>query len=156
MIAYIALGSNLGDRLKNIAEGMARLAKLGQTTPSPLIMECGDESGMGPPYLNTAARLDNHLVCPRALLEECLRIEIACGRDRSLPPNSPRTLDIDLISVDGWSGSWEWTAPKGLEIVSPRLTLILPHPRAGLRDFVIKPLEALGETIPASRQPLRD
>jgi 2-amino-4-hydroxy-6-hydroxymethyldihydropteridine diphosphokinase len=143
LIAYIALGSNLGDRLKNISFGLGALAELGQVAASPLVLETADESGIGPPYLNTAARLDAHISDPCLLLEECLRIEIACGRDRSLPPNSPRELDLDLITADGWQGKWEWAAPEDLLQLGPFLTLILPHPRAESRDFVMEPLKAI-------------
>ncbi|MDR1841312.1 MAG: 2-amino-4-hydroxy-6-hydroxymethyldihydropteridine diphosphokinase [Holophagales bacterium] len=140
---YIALGSNLGDRPKNIAFGVSELKKFGDLAPSPLTVESEDESGIGPPYLNTVVKLDAHISDPRALLEECLRIEIACGRNRALPPNSPRTLDLDLIVADGWQGVWEWDAPGDLLALGPKLTLILPHPRAKYREFVMKPLRAI-------------
>jgi 2-amino-4-hydroxy-6-hydroxymethyldihydropteridine diphosphokinase len=146
LIAYIALGSNLGDRLKNISYGVEALAKLGQVAESPLVLETADEAGIGPPYLNTVARLDAHIADPRALLEECLRIELACGRDRSLPPNSPRELDLDLIMAEGWQGNWEWAAPDDLLQLGPSLTLVLPHPRANSRDFVMEPLRAMSVT----------
>lgn len=142
MIAFIALGSNLGDRRKNIAAGMAGLERLGRATPSPLIVETEDESGVGPPYLNTVAKLDTS-IGPCALLEECLRIELACGRDRALPSGSPRTLDLDLIMAEGCNGSWEWGAPDDLSQIGRTLTLVLPHPRAVSRKFVMEPLEAL-------------
>ena len=142
-LTYIALGSNLGDRSKNISAGISELTKLGQLTPSPLVIETDDESGIGPPYLNTVVKLVTHIKDPRILLEECLRIELACGRDRTLAPNSPRTLDLDLVAADGWRGNWEWDTPNDLIQLGPKLTLILPHPRARFRDFVIKPLDAL-------------
>jgi 2-amino-4-hydroxy-6-hydroxymethyldihydropteridine diphosphokinase len=111
-----------------------------------MTIETEDESGIGPAYLNTVIRLDTPIADPRALLEECLRIEIAAGRDRALPRNSPRELDLDLIIAEGWRGHWEWDAPKDLRDLpqlGPRLTLDLPHPRAAHRDFVLGPLEAL-------------
>ena len=157
MIAHIALGSNLGDRSKNISIGISELAKLGQLTPSPLITETDDESGLGPPYLNTVVKLDTHIADPRTLIEECLRIELACGRNRALPPNSPRTLDLDLVMADGWRGKWEWDTPMDLlqlaPQLGPKLALILPHPRAKLRDFVMKPLEALKLVVPPGLEP---
>jgi 2-amino-4-hydroxy-6-hydroxymethyldihydropteridine diphosphokinase len=143
LIAFIAIGSNLGDRRKNIATGIAHLERLGRVTPSSLTIETEDESGIGPPYLNTFAKLDTHIPDPCALLEECLRIELACGRDRALPHGSPRTLDLDLAMVDGMSGEWEWGAPKDLSQLGGTLTLTLPHPRAKSRKFVMEPLKAL-------------
>ncbi|MDR0499377.1 MAG: 2-amino-4-hydroxy-6-hydroxymethyldihydropteridine diphosphokinase [Holophagales bacterium] len=143
MIAYVALGSNLGNRSKNISFGISELCKLGRLTCSPLVIESEDESGIGPPYLNTVIKLDACIADPRVLLEECLRTELACGRDRTLPPNSPRVLDLDLIAAEGWLGNWEWDAPGDLFQIGPKLTLILPHPRAEFREFVMKPLKAL-------------
>jgi 2-amino-4-hydroxy-6-hydroxymethyldihydropteridine diphosphokinase len=146
MIAYIALGSNSGDRPKNISSGVSELRKLGQLTPSPLIIETDDESGVGPPYLNTVIKLDAHIDDPRILLEECLRMELVCGRDRTLPPNSPRTLDLDLIAAKGWLGNWVWDTPDDLLQLGPTLTLTLPHPRATSREFVMEPLKAIEQS----------
>jgi 2-amino-4-hydroxy-6-hydroxymethyldihydropteridine diphosphokinase len=145
--AYIALGSNLGDRPGNIAFGLRRLAALGRVTASPLTVEADDEAGLGPPYLNTAARLETGIDDPRRLLEECLRIELECGRARPAPPNSPRTLDLDLAAVEGLRGEWEWGAPADLLCLGPRLALALPHPRAGARGFVAGPLAAIAPDI---------
>lgn len=143
MIVYIALGSNLGDRSNNISFGISELGGLGKLTHSPLMIETDDEYGIGPPYLNTVIKLDAQIADPRILLEQCLRIELACGRDRALPPNSPRTLDLDLIKAEGWDGTWEWNTPNDLLQLGTTLTLILPHPRAESREFVMKPLMAL-------------
>jgi len=143
--AYIAVGSNLGDRSENISFGISKLAKLGNITQSPLTLETESVTGVGPPYLNTVVKLDTNIPNPPALLEECLRIELACGRNRDLPSNSPRTLDLDLIMADGWQGVWEWDTPNDLLALGPKLNLILPHPRAMYRDFVMKPLKAISE-----------
>jgi 2-amino-4-hydroxy-6-hydroxymethyldihydropteridine diphosphokinase len=146
LIAYIALGSNLGDRQKNISAGIKMLSALGKVTLSPLTVETEDELGMGPAYLNTVIELDTAMADPCALLEECLRIEIAAGRGRALPRNPARELDLDLIMVEGRRGHWEWDAPKDLRDLPQlgvRLTLDLPHPRAAQRDFVLGPLKAL-------------
>ena len=147
MIAFVALGSNLGNRSNNLAMGIRHLAGLGKVTVSPVVMETEDESGTGPAYLNTVAKLDTAIPDPMALLEECLRIELECGRDRALPPNAPRPLDLDLITAAGWGGEWHWEAPADLVCVAPRITLIMPHPRAKLREFVMVPLAALGADI---------
>ena len=141
--AYIALGSNIGDRQKHIGLGISWLEKIGRITPSPLIVETNDESGLGPPYLNTVVELDTPIPDPKRLLEECLRIELACGRERPDAPNAPRALDLDLIIVDGWIGNLEWDTPDDLLCLGPLLTLTLPHPRAGQRAFVQEPLKAL-------------
>lgn len=144
MIAIIALGSNLGDRCANISAGLSALTELGHVTPSPHILETPDESGLGPDYLNTVAMLNSALENPRSLLEDLLRIELRLGRERNLGRNTPRTLDLDLVEVQGWVGQWDWPTPKDLtSVFGPSLNLELPHPRASARLFVTKPLKAL-------------
>jgi 2-amino-4-hydroxy-6-hydroxymethyldihydropteridine diphosphokinase len=144
MIAIIALGSNLGDRQAHLNAALAGLRELGTVTPSPLVMETPDESGRGPAYLNTVARL----VAPgrdfRRLLEELLRLEVRLGRDRLEGKNAPRTVDLDLIAVDGRAGTWAWGTPEDLAPhLGSELRLELPHPRAPSRAFVMEPWQAL-------------
>ncbi len=146
MIAVIALGSNLGDRAKNLAAGLAALRELGMVTPSPKVMETPDESGRGPAYLNTVAILDTPEADPRRLLETLLRLELRLGRDRSAGRNAPRTLDLDLITTDGGKGDWTWATPADLApTLGPELHLELPHPRAFNRPFVLEPWRALSD-----------
>jgi 2-amino-4-hydroxy-6-hydroxymethyldihydropteridine diphosphokinase len=144
MRALIALGSNLGDRAANLQAGLAGLRKLGPLSPSPQVMETPDESGLGPSYLNTVALVDTAEEDPRRLLEALFRIELAQGRDRGAGRNAPRTLDLDLIAIDGLCGSWRWPRPGDLSVPWDVLELKLPHPRARARDFVMEPIRALG------------
>jgi 2-amino-4-hydroxy-6-hydroxymethyldihydropteridine diphosphokinase len=134
--SIVALGSNLGDRAGNLRAGLAALAALGPLFPSPMLMETPDESGIGPDYLNTVALLDSSHTNPVALLEELLRIEARLGRDRRAGRNAPRSLDLDLIAVEGQQGTWPGSTEPG-----PHLQL--PHPRAKGRAFVLEPLRAL-------------
>ena len=143
MRIIVALGANLGDRRANLAQGLAALESLGAVVPSPLILETQDESGQGPDYLNTVAQVETELDSPCRILEELLRIELKLGRDRSVGRNAPRTLDLDLIEVEGQSGNWRWPAPQDLRMLGEELTLELPHPRAEARPFVQEPLRAL-------------
>lgn len=147
MRAIVALGSNLGDRAAHLQSGLGALAALGTIVPSPLTVETADESGTGPDYLNSVALLDAPPADPRRLLEAMLRIELILGRDRSRGRNAPRTLDLDLITVEGWQGQWHWPAPPDLAGLGPELSLELPHPRAQGRDFVLAPLEALVRSL---------
>jgi len=142
--AIIALGSNLGDRASHLEAGLAGLRSLGAVTPSPLVMETPDESGLGPAYLNTVALLASEESDPRRLLEALFRIELVQGRDRSAGRNAPRTLDLDIIAVEGMRGSWHWPRPEGLAVPWEELALNLPHPRAHQRNFVVEPIRALG------------
>lgn len=146
MIAIVALGSNLGDRRAHLEAGLGALGTLGAVTASPLVMETPDESGRGPAYLNTVARLVTEEGDPRRLLESLLRLERAQGRDRSAGRNAPRTLDLDLITTDGPKGRWTWETPEDLrEALGPVLELELPHPRAFARPFVLEPWRALDD-----------
>ena len=144
MRSLVALGSNLGDRRASLEAGLAALARLGAVAPSPLWPSTPDESGRGPDYLNTVALLETAEEDPRALLEDLLRAELRLGRDRSQGRNAPRTLDLDLIAVEGAEGFWRWPAPADLAVLGPELTLELPHPRARTRPFVTEPARALG------------
>jgi 2-amino-4-hydroxy-6-hydroxymethyldihydropteridine diphosphokinase len=147
MRSIVALGSNLGDRRLNLEQGLAALGRLGATTVSPLWLETPDESGRGPDYLNTVALLEAPFQDPRPLLEALLRAELALGRDRSQGDNAPRTLDLDLIAIQGLEGHWQWPAPADLRVLGAELHLDLPHPRARRRLFVMQPLRALGLNI---------
>jgi len=144
MLALVALGSNLGDRRASLEAGLAALAGLGAVTPSPLWPETPDETGTGPAYLNTVALLATAETEPSRLLEALLRAELALGRDRTAGRNAPRTLDLDLIAVEGVEGAWRWPAPADLALLGATLTLELPHPRARRRPFVMEPARALG------------
>ena len=144
MKVLVALGSNLGDRRAHLEQGLEALRRLGPTTPSPLWMETPDEAGLGPDSLNTVAALEVASPDPRPLLEALLRAELRLGRDRTLGPNQPRTLDLDLSAAEGLQGRWRWPAPPDLSLLGPELTLELPHPRATQRPFVLEPMKALG------------
>ena len=149
MIALVALGSNLGDRQAHLAAALAGLREMGTVTPSPLVMETPDESGRGPAYLNTVVRLETPGRDFRRLLEALLRLELRLGRDRAEGRNAPRTLDLDLIAVDGREGSWAWATPEDLAPhLGAELHLELPHPRATARPFVLEPWKALDQMDP--------
>jgi len=145
MKTVIDLGSNLGDRRAHLDAGLAALRTLGTVVPSPLVMETPDESGRGPAYLNTVAILVTEETDPCHLLESLLRLELMEGRDRNAGRNAPRTLDLDLITTDGSSGSWNWETPEDLRILGSSLSLELPHPRAFNRPFVLEPWRALSD-----------
>jgi 2-amino-4-hydroxy-6-hydroxymethyldihydropteridine diphosphokinase len=88
----------------------------------------------GPPFLNGVALVSTRLE-PREVLQALLRIERRFGRDRG-QPNAPRTLDLDLIAY----GRAAVDEPG----------LVLPHPRAADRRFVMGPL---AEIAPEWRHP---
>lgn len=142
----VALGSNLGDRLEHLRQGVTRLereararelrkSRVYDTDP------VGGPQGQ-PPYLNAVVAFHSALE-PQHLLELLLDIERREGRVR-LEPSGPRTLDLDLLLCDD------------LRLEQPALTV--PHPRLHLRAFVLAPLAdvapawivpGLGQTVSA-------
>ena len=120
--AYIALGSNLGDRAGHLAAARAALAGLPGTTlvAASAVEETAPLGGMPqPPYLNQMVELDTRL-SPRELLEACQAIERARGRVRAEHWGA-RTLDLDIVQY----GRERVTEPD----------LIIPHPELPNRDF---------------------
>ena len=121
-IAYVALGSNLGDRDAHLARGRDALAAIPR---SRVIAESTIEetAPLGPvdqdEYLNQMVALETEL-SPRELLSQLQRIEQAAGRTREVRWG-PRTLDLDIVRYE------TQTASDG--------DLVVPHPAAGARDF---------------------
>ena len=121
-VAYVALGSNLGDRHAYFARARAALAALPK---SRVIAESSIEETppLGPSdqpqYLNQMIALETELA-PRELLEELLRIEREEGRRRDVRWG-PRTLDLDIVRYEKQTAS------------DPDLTV--PHPEIANRDF---------------------
>lgn len=127
-LAYVGLGSNLGDRerlIRDAAEliGARRLSSLIETEP------WGYENQ--PPFLNAAAELDTALT-PRQLLDHLLDVERRLGRERIGHRWGPRTIDLDLLLY-------------GDEVVDEP-GLVVPHPRLLEREFALRPL---AELVPA-------
>lgn len=125
--AYIALGSNLGDREKNL-DGALRM--LGETegisvTRTSSFIET-DPVGYTdqPDFLNAVTEIATTLP-PHALLARCNAIEQALHRKR-LIHWGPRTIDLDIILYG--------------DLVMEDQTLTIPHPRMEEREFVLRPL----------------
>jgi 2-amino-4-hydroxy-6-hydroxymethyldihydropteridine diphosphokinase len=141
--AYLALGSNLGDRAANISAALTRLEDSGVrvTARSPLYETDPVTADPQPLYLNGAARVETTLAADE-LLALCLAVERSLGRER--PPGAlspaPRPIDLDLLLY-------------GDQVVS-RPTLIVPHPRLLERPFVLIPLADVA--TPGLRHPVTD
>jgi 2-amino-4-hydroxy-6-hydroxymethyldihydropteridine diphosphokinase len=128
--AYVALGSNLGDRAGHLAAAREALAKLPDTevVAASAVEETAPLAGMTqPPYLNQMVLLETRLT-PRELLEACQAIERARGRVRG-ERWGPRTLDVDIVRY----GRRRVTEPD----------LIIPHPELPNRDFWLRELAEL-------------
>ena len=99
-IAYIALGSNLGDRRARINAAIVALRNHSDIEVIA-VSDTIETEPVGPAgqsrYLNAAAQLRSTL-SPRELLDACLAVEHGLGRDRSTATRwGPRTIDIDLL-----------------------------------------------------------
>ena len=123
MKIVLGLGTNLGDREDNLAQGLDRIEKLPKTQVLALSnvyetepFDVPDEQGA---YLNCCVLLETQLE-PQALLDKCLTIEKALGRVRK-SYHGARTLDIDLLIGEGVH------LPDGDPDPAPS-----PHPGAGL------------------------
>jgi 2-amino-4-hydroxy-6-hydroxymethyldihydropteridine diphosphokinase len=134
-LTIVALGSNLGDSRKIILNAMARLrnfsdgpmltSSLWDTSP----VNCPPDS---PKFVNAVAGLiPKENETPESLLKKLRGLENEFGRAPKTVLNEPRPLDLDLIVF----GNEIRNSPE----------LILPHPRAHLRQFVLLPL---GEIAP--------
>jgi|SRR5579859_959006 len=137
--AYIALGSNLGNRAKTLAAAKDRLKRLGRVEACSSLYET-EPVGFHeqPAFLNAVLALETELD-PLSLLHELLQIERELGRDRSQGvPSGPRTLDLDLLLM-------------GDRVVATK-ELTLPHPALARRRFVLAPL---AEIAPLLRHPQR-
>jgi 2-amino-4-hydroxy-6-hydroxymethyldihydropteridine diphosphokinase len=125
--AYIALGSNLGDRPGNLllaVRGMmeaamcvTRLSSIYETEPVSELEQ--------PPFLNMVAEIGTPLPAPEQVMARLLRIEYLLGRVRDLK-DGPRTIDLDLLLYGDVHSDTEF--------------LRLPHPRLHERRFVLEPL----------------
>lgn len=124
--AYLALGSNLGDRLGQMQAALDRLVKQGLVVRavSPVYENRAVGMGEAEPFLNAVAGIETSLK-PLALLDLCLEVERQLGRIRT-GAWAPRTIDLDIVAYGD------------LELSEERLHL--PHPRIEERDFVLYPL----------------
>ena len=126
--AYLAIGSNLGNKISNIEITKFELEKYKIKiikSSSNYISESWPDASM-PNYINIVIKIKTSLE-PLELLKTCNLIELKLGRVR-LKKNAPRTCDIDIIDYDK-------------KILNEKNSqLILPHPRMSKRNFVLLPL----------------
>jgi 2-amino-4-hydroxy-6-hydroxymethyldihydropteridine diphosphokinase len=128
--AILSIGSNLGDRyarlrqaVEQLGESVALVSGVYETPP------WGDTEQ--PPYLNAVVFVVDPLAEPTDWLGRARAAEMAAGRVRDPARRfGPRTLDVDVIGV--------W-ADDGTPVRSDDPELMLPHPRAHQRAFVLKP-----------------
>jgi 2-amino-4-hydroxy-6-hydroxymethyldihydropteridine diphosphokinase len=130
VVAYLGLGSNLGDRIFYLCQAakdleipdhlrIARVSGIYETEPL--------HNPAQPDYLNGVLEIETTLPL-LSLLNHVQQIEMRLGRER-LERWGPRTIDIDILSV--------------ADIVRQDINLTLPHPRMAQRRFVLMPLAEL-------------
>ena len=131
MIAYLGIGTNIGDRLQNLIDAVEALNLL----PMTKVVEVSNVYETEPvgydnqnDFLNIVVSVSTELTAHN-LLGAALGIEAGMGRVRTIK-NGPRVIDIDLLLY----GNEKYNTP----------TLVLPHPRMLERNFVLKPLLDLG------------
>ena len=127
MIIFLSLGSNIGDRLKNLKtaiklinneEGIEIInqSKIYETSP----MEYKEQDF----FLNQVIEIDSNIDAS-SLLESFKKIEIQIGRKKTKHKNMPRIIDIDILSY-------------GDSIINNH-NLFIPHPKIKFRKFILKP-----------------
>jgi len=139
-LAYLSLGSNLGDRRGNLEEAVRRLGEIGEITSISSFYETAPvDFTRQPDFLNIVVALETEKM-PRQLLHALHDIERGLGRKRpsgTTTLKGPRTVDIDILLF----GSSMIQTPE----------LMIPHPRLHERRFVLEPL---AEIAPEVRHPI--
>ena len=128
--AFLAMGSNIGDRVDYLRTAIAALPDLDAVSAvyeTPPVSEVEQDR-----YLNMVVRLHTTLDA-RALLEVCRSLEASAQRVRVVHWG-PRSLDVDVLWVDG-------------QTVDDPPELLVPHPRMFERSFVLVPLADVGADL---------
>jgi 2-amino-4-hydroxy-6-hydroxymethyldihydropteridine diphosphokinase len=129
--AFLGLGSNLGDRDRHLRDAIETLRGHGLAAVSPVYETApvgGPEQG---PFLNLVVELETDAGA-RELLELCQELEATARRVRD-ERWGPRTLDVDLLWIDG--------------VTVDQPDLVVPHPRMWERRFVLAPLRDLAPDL---------
>ena len=135
-LAYLSLGSNLGNREQHLRDAIQRLQSIGTVRSVSSLYETEPvEFTEQPDFLNCAVALETS-ASPAQLMVQLLDIEKTLGRQR-IQKKGPRTIDLDLLLF----GDQVINAPE----------LTIPHPAMHQRRFVLVPL---AEIAPGARHPI--
>lgn len=142
-IVYLALGTNLGDRLANLKQAISALTPQLEVKAKSQVYETppwGVEEQ--PKFLNQVIKANTYLD-PEPLLKHLKRLEVALGRQESFP-NGPRLIDMDILFYD--------------DLVVDKPSLVIPHPRLHERGFVLLPLMEIAPNLvhPVSKKSVRE
>ena len=142
-LAYLGIGSNLGDRKSNIEKARLKLLEenIDIVKSSSFYQTSSWPDPKNPKFLNIVLKVKTHF-SPIKLLKICKKIELSLGRKNS-PKNSPRECDIDILDYESK------TIKKGIK---------LPHPRMHRRNFVLFPLFELDKnwSHPVTKQDIKN
>ena len=139
---YIGIGSNLGNRRKNIELAKFKLIQknIRIQKSSNIYESLSWPNPNNPKFLNVILEISSNL-SPSKLIDVCKEIEISLGRKKR-SKNAPRECDIDIIDYYN-------------QKINNKI--ILPHPRMHERNFVLLPLYELNKvwTHPILKQPIK-
>ncbi len=133
--AFVAIGSNLGDRLMNCHLAIKRMAEMPQTRleqTSPIIETVPAEGATGGCFLNLVVELSTGL-SPEMFFRYLQAIEVELDREADHPRLAPRTIDLDIVFFDS--------------MIMETTELTIPHPRLASRRFVLEPLAAIAPDV---------
>ena len=134
-IAFLSIGSNLGNKKRNIELAKFKL----EENKIIIIRSSKNYESLSwpdinkPKFLNVALKIKTFL-SPKDLMKKCLYIETQLGRIRK-KKNEPRICDIDIIDYD-----------KKIQKRTKSLNLTIPHPKMHKRNFVLLPLYEIAKT----------
>ncbi len=141
-LAYLSLGSNMGDREAQLRHAISRLEDHGHVRAISSFYETEPvEFTQQSWFLNCAVSLETHET-PAQLMQNLLKIEQEMGRRRD-EKKGPRTIDIDILLF--------------AEIIVNTPELTIPHPAMTNRRFVLEPLAEIASDLqyPASKKTIR-
>ncbi|MFL2895096.1 MAG: 2-amino-4-hydroxy-6-hydroxymethyldihydropteridine diphosphokinase [Candidatus Pelagibacter sp.] len=129
-LAYLGIGSNLGNKINNIEKTKFKLGLNGIKIlqSSSYYESLSWPNSKNPKFLNIVLKINTNFT-PTELLKTCKKIERAIGRKKTAI-NSPRECDIDILDYENRKISGE---------------IFLPHPRMHIRNFVLFPLFELNK-----------
>jgi 2-amino-4-hydroxy-6-hydroxymethyldihydropteridine diphosphokinase len=140
---YLALGSNLGDRLANLKQAVSALSPQMDVQAKSYVYETlpwGYEDQ--PKFLNQVIKAKTYLE-PERLIKHIKRLEVTLGRKDSFQ-NGPRLIDIDILFYD--------------DLILNTGSLVIPHPRLQERGFVLLPLMDIAPDLvhPVNQKSVRE
>lgn len=142
-IVYLALGSNIGNRLANLKNAVNNLTpQMNVKKKSPVYETPPWGFKEQAAFLNQVVMAETYLE-PEELLAHLKRLETALGREPSFQ-NGPRLIDLDILFFD--------------DIIIDSPPLVIPHPRLHQRAFVLVPLNDIAPNLfhPLLGKPVRE